>query len=247
MYDSDDVDELAPPHSYALCPLPCWASLLSFGIYNQIKCSFVPIVPSIFPEPARTSAYVCEWWIQRPSDAVMTRLQTNTKAHVQKSSCFIVCSRTGLCFQQAISKQRTSKHKILLVVMVMVVVGEFKGKMNILVLKWTSQARKPPRVHRARSWTVRFTQLVICVGLHAFMSYKTKAHTCHVTFTWPSKLFYPAWIIFSAFMAICTQWANTVNIHTVLEVKLPDVYYRMVNGANIHWNETTWMETVLSD
>lgn len=44
-----------------------------------------------------------------PSDGVMTRPQTNTKAYVQKSSCFIVCSTTELCFLQGSSKQTCLK------------------------------------------------------------------------------------------------------------------------------------------
>lgn len=44
-----------------------------------------------------------------PSDGVMTRRLTDTKAHVQKSSCFIVCGRTELCFLHGSSKQQRLK------------------------------------------------------------------------------------------------------------------------------------------
>lgn len=50
IYDGDgDDDGFVSSGCRAFSPLPCWASLSCFGIYNQIKYSFVVTLPSISP------------------------------------------------------------------------------------------------------------------------------------------------------------------------------------------------------
>lgn len=96
---------------HALCPLPCCAALSWYGIYNQIKYSFVW---TPHPSPQASDFRCTSAWITRLglSDGVMTRPQTSTKAHVQKSNCFVVCSGMVLCFQQPSSKQWSLNHVV---------------------------------------------------------------------------------------------------------------------------------------
>lgn len=75
----------------------------------------------------------------------MTRRQAETKAHVQKSSCFIVGGRTELCLVQGISKQQSLKSRA--------TGGASQRKMNTLVPEHSSglqNVSERPRVHSSQ-------------------------------------------------------------------------------------------------
>lgn len=59
IYDGDDDEDFASSGCRALCPFPRWASLSCCGIYNQIKYSFVPILPIHLPKPVTFGVLVC--------------------------------------------------------------------------------------------------------------------------------------------------------------------------------------------
>lgn len=206
---------------HTLCPLPCWASLSCCGIYNQIKYSFVLTLPSISMS-LWLSVYVCVCFcvgvcvcIMKVSAPPMELWQglRPTQRHVQKSSCFIVCGRTELCFLQGSSKQQSWKY------------GEMGGggvtrsKKN----EYTLVPKLRYGLHQygiasmcaqcIQTWTVRLTHFVKHISVYVFIhsSIKTIAHTRLVTLEWP-ELQSPARITFTAFMWLYALVCTTSNI-----------------------------------
>lgn len=85
---------------HALCPLPCCAALSWYGIYNQIKYSFVRMPPSISTSQW-LSVYV---WVNNASGAVWwsydkaSDQQKSTCAEIQPLYCL---QRHGALFSTA--------------------------------------------------------------------------------------------------------------------------------------------------
>lgn len=173
---------LPPLARPALCPLPRWAPLSSPGIYNQIKYSFVPTAPSISPSCwlpwLGVYQCVCVWWKSRlPSMELWQGPQTHTKAHVQKSSCFIVCGGTELLFCAVRSKAAGGWRS--------------QRKMNTLVAGARLRGSTNPRLSiHVCAYTVFFSTQTVwfthCVRNISTPSLKTIAHTLCVTLAWPA-------------------------------------------------------------
>lgn len=114
--DDGEDDEALPPVVHSeLYPA---GSL--FHVVVFITKSNIPLCSHRHPSPWLTDflctcvfphVCVCDE-SQSPCDGVMTSPQSDTKAHVQKSSCFIVCSGTGLCFLLGGSKQQSLKSRV---------------------------------------------------------------------------------------------------------------------------------------
>lgn len=143
-------------------------------------------------------------------------LRTNTKAHVQKSSCFIVWGRTELCFLQGSSKQQSLKFWA---------TGGWPSqrKMNTLVPKLSYGLHRyviaSTCAQRIQIWTVRFTHFVKLISVFIHASIKTIAHTRFVTLLWPELQSCLARIIFNAFMwlynaRVCTYSSNILSLNS---------------------------------
>lgn len=190
IYDGDDGDGGFTSSGFlALCPSPRWASLSCAGIYNKIKYSFVQTLPSISGSRwLWANMWVCGCVRVHseglgPAGGVMTRRQSGTKAHVQKSSCFIVRGRTELCGEvQSRSSSvesergwrgwRSKKNEYTLV-----------AELNYGLHKHVMASA---RARRIQTWPVRFTPLVKPISGRIFIH--TRPHTGSVTPAWPEPI-----------------------------------------------------------
>lgn len=94
-----------------LCPLPSPPAELLFYVGVFITKSNVLLCQRQHPSPHAGQSLCVSMWVMNVWAPLMDFWQGHSAAqrHVQKSSCFIVCSRTELCFLQQQSLKAQSK------------------------------------------------------------------------------------------------------------------------------------------
>lgn len=98
-YDEDDDEDFASPSFHGLCPFSPAGLLFHVAVF--ITKSNILLCQHCHPSPPASDFLVSDG----PRHGVMTRPRSDTKAHVQKSSGFIVRGTAELCHAPRSSKR----------------------------------------------------------------------------------------------------------------------------------------------